>query len=164
MLDPKAGASEPYEDRRDSVIPEIPSGMQAGPVSSSHCGHWIGAHQWPAQLINTNCSKLLEMLNVRESAGLKSSLQIYGWLCHSMIGESRSVPSYQHSSKWKYSIRLKIFCYDQPKHPSSSLSHCWTNTAWTHKLSLRSIYEAAMKSYWQRRFLRKYPLLWLASQ
>lgn len=77
MLDPKAGASEPCEDGRDSLIPEIPSGMQAGPVSSSHCGHWIRAHQWLAQLINTNCSKLLEMLNVRESAGLKSSLQIY---------------------------------------------------------------------------------------
>lgn len=90
MLALKAGASETYGDRRrDSLIPEIPRGMQPGLLSSSHCGRWIGAHQWLAELISVlNCSTLLWLLNVRESAGLKCSLQVYCWLCWCMIRDS----------------------------------------------------------------------------
>lgn len=31
---------------------KIPSGMQPGLLSSSHCGRWMGAHQWLAELIS----------------------------------------------------------------------------------------------------------------
>lgn len=59
MLAPKVGASEPYGDRRrDSLIPEIPRGMQPGLLSSSHCGRWIGAHQWLAERISLPEHKL----------------------------------------------------------------------------------------------------------
>lgn len=38
-------------ERRDSLIPEIPSGMQPGLLSCSHCSRWIRAHQWLLELI-----------------------------------------------------------------------------------------------------------------
>lgn len=53
MLSAKARASEPYRDRRrDSLISEIPRGMQPGLLSFSRCGRWIGAHQWLTELIS----------------------------------------------------------------------------------------------------------------
>lgn len=106
----KVRGSQPYLDRRrDSLIPEIPRGMQPGPVSSSRCGRWIGAHQWLAELISTNCSTLLELLSVREGAGLKRFLQVYCLLCWCMMGESQTIPSCQNSSKSKCGIKQKYF-------------------------------------------------------
>lgn len=65
----RAVASEPYGDRgRDSLILEIPRGMQTGPLSSRCCGRWNGAHQWLEELMGLTEHKPFHTAGVAECA------------------------------------------------------------------------------------------------
>ncbi|CAB1444816.1 unnamed protein product [Pleuronectes platessa] len=120
MLAPKAGAPEPHGDTgRDSLIPEIPCGMQPGPISSSHCGRWIRAHQWLAETISLTELKPFLSTGVRDSRSPQKQ-SLYEPTCLSAVIQQTLA-----------------------------------------RVSTRGRSE---ERRWQRGFLRKHPLHWLASR
>lgn len=156
--------------------------MQPGPLSSSHCGRWIGAHQWLAELISLTEPKLFHTAGVVKcawvcrlkvlSAGLLLTLLMHdqGFTDHSFIPaliqvkiKLHEIEMFCYSFLWCCSIKvgvhvqLQVTAKQRPHGPKS------LSAVIQKAFAQVSIWGRDEESCWQRGFLRKYPLRWLAS-
>lgn len=134
--------------------------MQPGLLSSSHCGRWIRAHQWLAELITQH--KLFHTTEVLEcawvgrlnvfSAGLLLTLLMHDWgfTDHPFIPALIQVKIELQMENFHFPLTFFYQC----RRPCSTVGHSYTKAPWT-KVSFSSDSKGVcsgqhMRSQWRK--------------